>query len=77
MISGSAAATGSTLTRTSLSYINDLITAATEEGLFRIIVNEQYMDADMVSELRNTYGYHVTVRNAFMGTFNEYLITWD
>lgn len=77
MISGSAAATGSTLTRTSLSYINDLITAATEEGVYRIIVNEQYMDADMVSELRHTYGYHVTVRNTFMGTFNEYLISWE
>lgn len=38
MISGSAAATGSTLTRTSLSYINDLITAATEEGYTELLL---------------------------------------
>lgn len=77
MISGSAAATGSTLTRTSLSYINNLVTGATHEGVYRIIVNEQYMDSDMVSELRNTYGYQVTARNSFMGTFNDYLISWE
>jgi hypothetical protein len=77
MISGSAAATGSTLTRTSLSYINNLVTGATLEGVYRIIVNEQYMDSDMVSELRHTYGYQVTPRNSFMGTFNDYLISWE
>lgn len=77
MISGSVAQTGSTQTRTSLSYINDLITGATTQGLYRIFVPNEHMDNDMASELRSTYGYSVNTRNSFMGTNVDYLISWE
>lgn len=76
MISGSVAQTGSTQTRTSLSYINDLITGATTQGLYRIFVPNEHMDNDMADELRSTYGYSVNTRNSFMGTNVDYLISW-
>lgn len=77
MISGSVAQTGSTQTRTSLSYINDLITGATTQGLYRIFVPNEHMDNDMANELRSTYGYSVNTRNSFMGTNIDYLISWE
>lgn len=77
MISGSIAQTGSTQTRTSLSYINNLITGATAQGLYRIFVQNEYMDNDMATDLRNTYGYNVTTRNSFLGSNVDYLISWE
>jgi hypothetical protein len=77
MISGSAATTGSTETRTSLSYINNLITGATTQGLYRIFVPNQHIDDSMVSELRNTYGFDVTAKNSFNGTHNDYIVSWE
>jgi hypothetical protein len=77
MISGSIAQTGSTQTRTSLSYLNNLITGATAQGLYRIFVQNEYMDNDMATDLRNIYGYNVTPRNSFMGTNVDYLISWE
>lgn len=77
MISGSAATTGSTLTRTSLSYINDMVTGATSQGLYRIFVPNQYIDESMVTELRNSYGYNVTPKNLFNGTHNDFIISWE
>lgn len=76
MISGSQATTGSTLTRTSLSHINNLITGATAQGVYRIMVSPNYMDDTMAAELRSTYGYSVTTRSPFMGTNNDYTISW-
>jgi hypothetical protein len=76
MISGSAATTGSTLTRTNLTYINNLVTGATAQGLYRIFVPNEYMDDSMVSDLRG-YGYNVNTRNSFMGTNSDYLISWE
>lgn len=77
MISGSAATTGSTLTRTSLSYINNIVTGATSQGLYRIFVPNQYIDDSMVTDLRNTYGYNITTRNSFNGTHDDYIISWE
>ncbi len=77
MISGSAATTGSTLTRTSLTYINNMVTGATSQGLYRIFVPNQYIDDSMVTILRNTYGYSVTPQNSFNGTNNDYIISWE
>ncbi len=76
MISGSFATTGSTQTRTSLSYINELVTGATAQGLYRIVVPNQYMDDNMAYVLKHTYGYHVQSRNSLMGTFDDYIISW-
>ena len=77
MISGSVAQTGSTETRTTLSYINNLVTGATSQGLYRIFVPNEYMDDSMANELRNVYGYSVTPRNSFIGTNTDYIISWD
>lgn len=77
MISGSIAQTGSTETRTNLSYINDLITGATSQGSYRIFVKNQFMDDTMAEDLRTTYGYNVTKRNDFMGTNYDYLVSWE
>ena len=77
MISGSVAMTGSTLTRTSLSHINNLVTGATVQGLYRIFVENQYIDDTMVGNLRDVYGYKVTPKNSFMGTHNDYIISWE
>ena len=77
MISGSVAETNSTQTRENLTYINNLITGATVQGLYRIIVPNQYMDDTMASILRSIYGYNVTSRNSNMGSFQDYLINWE
>ena len=77
MISGSAALTGSTQTRTTLSYVNNLVTGATSSGSFRIYVPNDYMDDDMMDTLIGTYGYKVTKRNSLMGTNMEYLVSWE
>jgi hypothetical protein len=77
MISSSAATTGSTLTRTSLSYINNMVTGATSQGLYRISVPNQYIDDTMVGVLRNTYGYDITPQNPFNGTTIDYIISWE
>ena len=76
MISGSAALTGTTSTRSALSYINDLITGATAEGKYQIFVGQEHIDESMINILRTTYGYRVTSKNNLMGTYNDYLISW-
>jgi hypothetical protein len=76
MISGSAALTASNTTTGSLSYISELVSGATEQGLYRIVVGGQHMNDTMADNLTNTYGYEVNVRNSFMGTLNEYIISW-
>jgi hypothetical protein len=76
MISGSAALTASNTTTGSLSYINELVSGATHEGLYRIIVGSEHMNTAMADKLVNTYGYNVSVRNSFMGTYDEYVVSW-
>ena len=51
MISGSAATTGATQTRTTLSYVNNLVTGATSSGSYHIYVPNDYMDDDMMDDL--------------------------
>lgn len=77
MISGSIAQTGSTQTRDSLSYINNLVTGATSQGLYRVFVQNEFMDDDMADNLRTTYGYRVNKRNSFMGTNYDYIVSWE
>lgn len=76
MISGSAATTGSTQTRTTLSYVNNLVTGATSSGSYHIYVPNDYMDDSMMDTLIG-YGYRVTKRNTLMGTNMDYLINWE
>jgi hypothetical protein len=76
MISGSAALSASNTTTGSLSYISELVSGATAQGLYRIVVGGQHMNDTMANDLMETYGYNVNVRNSFMGTLNEYIISW-
>jgi carbohydrate-selective porin OprB len=40
----------------SLSYINDLVTGATAEGLYQIFVGQQFLNDSMVADLKTNYG---------------------
>jgi hypothetical protein len=76
MISGSVALTASNTTTGSLSHISELVSGATEQGLYRIMVPSERMNSAMATKLVDVYGYDVTVRNSFMGTHHEYIISW-
>ena len=75
MISGSLAKTNSDTTTGSLSYINNLVTGATSSGSYHISVSNRFMNDTMATLLRS-YGYNVTTNNDYMGTNNDYVITW-
>lgn len=77
MISGSAAINATNTTTGSLSYINNLVTGATSQGLNYVIVRPEFLNETMISVLRNTYGYTVNEKpNEFFGTYKDYLISW-
>ena len=77
MIPRSSALTGSTQTRTSLSYINSLVTGATLQGAYSILVPAKYMDDSMMGEIMSSYDYMVTPKNTLMGDVYDYLISWE
>jgi|LauGreDrversion4_2_1035121.scaffolds.fasta_scaffold98855_5 hypothetical protein len=63
-------------TRESLSYVNDLIVAATNIGMYFTFVESKYMGQTEADIIRS-YGYNVSeIRNDF-GTYVTYKITWD
>ena len=67
----------SDLTISSLSYINDLVVDACNQGLYSISVHSSHMNDDMMLILINTYGYQVTKRTNDFGTHVTYLINWS
>ena len=77
MISGSAAKTLSNTTTGSLNYIGSLISGATDQGLYQVFVDGKYMNTAMVNTLINVYGYKVTQKTFDMGTYPQYIISWD
>lgn len=76
MISGSAALTTSNNTTGSLSYINTIVSDAASSGSYYVTVPNRYMNENMASALRLTYGYNVYTKNTDMGSNNEYWISW-
>ena len=46
-----------------LSYINEIITGATAQGLNVAFVKQQLLNNEMISILKNTYGYKVDIPN--------------
>lgn len=76
MQSGSAARTASNTSTGSLVYIDGLISGATAQGLYRIVVDPRYINSAMVTTLTN-YGYNVSTKNDSMGTNNDYIISWN
>jgi len=76
MISAANSLTGSTQVLTGLTYINNVITAATANGQFEVTIDGIYMDDNAASVLYNTYGYTVTKRTYDMGLYPSYVINW-
>jgi hypothetical protein len=76
MISGSQAAQLSNTVTGSLSYITNLITGATDQGLYQVWVSNRYINDTMMNQLIKTYRYNVTKRYSDMGTNADYLIDW-
>ena len=75
MQSGSAARTASNTATGSLTYIDGLISGATAQGQYQITLDPRYVNDAIVTTLRN-YGYKIQTKNNFMGTNNDYVITW-
>ena len=75
MQSGSAARTSSNTATGSLTYIDDLITSATAQGLYQITIDPRYINEQILTTLDN-YGYKVSTKNNFGGTNNDYVIRW-
>jgi hypothetical protein len=71
MISGSIALATSNNITSSLSFINNLVTGATTSGSYFTCVSERYVNQNIINELKNIYGYNVSLRND-----NEYVISW-
>jgi hypothetical protein len=77
MIYSSEAYTGSTYTRTNLTYINSLVETAYGNGQFFIMVDNVYMDDSMSDALSEVYGYTITKRFNDIGQYTTYVIAFD
>ena len=75
MQSGSAARTATNAVTSSLSYIDTLVSGATAQGLYSIIVDGSKVNNGMVSTLR-AYGYTVETSYDTMGSYPRYTISW-
>ena len=75
MISGSAARIASNTSTGSLSYIDSLVTGATAQGLYTIMVDGAKINSAMITTLKQ-YGYTVTESFDTMGTYPRYTINW-
>lgn len=75
MQSGSVARTASNGVTSSLSYIDTLVSGATAQGLYSIIVDGSRVTNGMISSLRS-YGYTVETSYDTMGTYPRYTISW-
>jgi hypothetical protein len=54
-----------------------MVTGATAQGQYRTRVYAQHMNEDMATQLREVYGYKVFQTNPFMGTNQDYVISWE
>jgi hypothetical protein len=57
--------------------VNTLISGASQNGQYSIVMEEPFIDSTAVGILTGTYGYRVTLLNGTMGTFKRYIINWD
>jgi len=75
MQSGSAARIASNTVTSSLSHIDTLISGATAQGLYSIMVEGSRINSSMVTTLKS-YGYTVDAVFDTMGTYPRYVISW-
>ena len=76
MITKNQALSGTTSTRSTLTYIDQLITGATQQGLYYIVVPSSNIDDTMAAVIR-TNGYKVDKRNNLFGNNYDYIINWE
>jgi hypothetical protein len=76
MQSASTAKSNTDSVRTGLTYINNLITGASDNGQTMIIVDGSYMDDSMASALTG-FGYTVTKEFFDLGTYPRYKVYFD
>lgn len=73
-------ASGSTVTsnsvRTGYTYINTIVTGASAQGVYSVVIDGVYMDDTMISGLTGTYGYQVSTLTDVMGSYKRYRISW-
>jgi hypothetical protein len=63
-------------TLTGLTYIETLISGATEQGLYSIQVRPEYLNNEAIERLRNEFGYRVTSRSILNNEYSNYTISW-
>jgi hypothetical protein len=63
------------ITQTGFTYINNIISGATSEGVTFVFIDEKYLLPEMYTALVNE-GYKVTKKSDSMGTHTVYLISW-
>jgi hypothetical protein len=76
MITATTAKANTHTTRDSLTYINSLVSGATENGEYCVFVDGKIFDDAMAHALSSTYGYSITKSYNDMGTFPTYKISW-
>jgi hypothetical protein len=73
--SASASRTASNNAFTGLTYVNSIITGATTNGLYSVIIEGNYLDDSLTGSIISS-GYTITKRFDNMGTYPKYLIGW-
>jgi hypothetical protein len=73
--SASTSRTASNNAFTGLTYVNSIITGATTNGLYSVIIEGNYLDDTLTGSIISS-GYTITKRFDNMGTYPRYLIGW-
>jgi hypothetical protein len=76
MITATTAKDNTHTIREELTYINSLVSGATENGEYCIFVDTKIFDDAMAYVISEEYGYNVTKSYDNMGTFSKYKISW-
>jgi hypothetical protein len=76
MITATTARANTHSIREALTYINSLVSGATENGEYCVFVDGKIFDDAMAHALSSSYGYNVTKSYNDMGTFPTYKISW-
>jgi hypothetical protein len=77
MISANQAFNSTNTTITSLSYIDTLVSNASDKGLYFIKIDGVNFDDDMAQDLIDNYGYSVTKQYFDMGLYPVYTVSWE
>ena len=75
MINGTTSNSTSQSVRSSLTYVNNIVTDATIRGEYYTHIDIRYINENAVSSLIGL-GYNVTRLNSDMGNFTTYKIQW-